>query len=177
MFPALSSNFATLKDELSRAVPRPEALNVVSLLNAASEMLASVGADWRREVVIVSDFQRTNWATADFAVLPKDTLIKLESVAPREPASNLAVLNVSTQGRIEVGRPVRLQVEIGNYSPTSRQVRVDLRFGRAHHAAARRQRGCTVRTAWKGLACRTRRQRCRRMSFPANSVGLSATRR
>src|SRR5439155_11906834 len=48
VFPALSSNFATLKDELARATPRPEALNVVALLNAASEMLASVGADWRR---------------------------------------------------------------------------------------------------------------------------------
>ena len=55
----------------------------------------------RRELVIISDFQRSNWAAVDFAVLPEDTLIQLESVAPPEPLANLAVLRVGTIGRVQ----------------------------------------------------------------------------
>jgi hypothetical protein len=131
LFAGLSSNFGALREELSNAAVLPETFHVTNALNAVAEQLSASPPGARRELVILSDFQRTSWASADFSVLPKDTVIRLESVAPDEPAFNLALLNVGVDGRIEVGRPVRLQVEVGNFSPQAHEVKVDLRFGRA----------------------------------------------
>jgi hypothetical protein len=99
----------------------------------AADMLAHVGsaADIRRELVVVSDFQRSNWSNADFATFPKDTAIQLESVAPDEAPANLGILHVASQGRAEIGREVRLDVDIGNYSLTPRLVRVEVALGNA----------------------------------------------
>src|SRR5262249_25338970 len=65
----------------------------------------------------------------DFSVLPEDTDIQLNSVAPPEGLPNLAVLRVTSQGRAETGREVRLAVEVGNFSPTPRQVQIELVLG------------------------------------------------
>ena len=137
LFTGLSTNLGALRDELEQAVPRPEALNLPAALSAAAEQLATAPAGSRLELVILSDFQRTNWASADFSGLPQATQIRLESVAPEESIGNLAILNISVAGRMEVSRPARLQVEVGNFSPTAREVRVDLRFGPASPTGAR----------------------------------------
>ena len=93
-------------------------------------MLAQVGGDKvRRELIVISDFQRSNWAAADFSVLPTDTVIQLESVAPPETPANLAIVRVGSQGRVERGRPFRLEVEVGNYSPTPRPVTAEIIIG------------------------------------------------
>src|SRR5207253_819679 len=111
---------------------RPERLQAQAALNLAGELLARAGDPGRRrELVVVSDFQRSNWANVDFSALPQDTRIQLESVAPAEALANLAVLRVGSQGRIEQGREARLEVEVGNFSPTPRQVQVQLALGDA----------------------------------------------
>ena len=46
----------------------------------------------RRELVIFSDFQRSSWSKADFSAVPAETVIKLESTAPRGSLPNLAIL-------------------------------------------------------------------------------------
>jgi hypothetical protein len=137
LFAGLSTNFGALRDELSAAAPRPEALHVTLALNAAAEQLAAVPEGSRRELIVISDFQRTNWASADFSALPHDTQIRLRSVAPEEDHPNLALLDARVDGRMEVGRPVRLLVEVGNFSSEAREVRVDLRFGPATADGAR----------------------------------------
>src|SRR4029078_7587411 len=98
----------------------------------AADMLVWAGpADTQRELIIVSDFQRTNWAGADFATLPEGTSIELESVAPMETLGNLAVLRVGTAGRSSAGQEQRLEVEVGNFSAGGRNVEVGLRLGDA----------------------------------------------
>ena len=131
VFERPSTNFAALRDELGRAAPRPERLNAQAALNVAARILAETrgGALARRELVIVSDFQRTPWSTADFSALPREAVIHLESVAPAEPPPNLAILRVGGPGRAEAGRSALVEVEVGNYSPTPRQVRVELMIG------------------------------------------------
>ena len=131
VFEQPSSNFAMLRDALAEAHPLPERCQVQAALNLASESLAREGdaESLRREVVIVSDFQRANWASADFSVFPKDVVITLESVAPPEPPANLGILRFSGQGRPEVGRVTRLEVDIGNFSATPQTVRVDVVIG------------------------------------------------
>jgi hypothetical protein len=127
-----SPNFAALRDELGRAAPRPERLNVQAALNAAARMLGQAdggggkGSARRSELVILSDFQRTQWTTADFSVIPRDTTIQLESAGAAETPANLAVLRVGSPTRAEVGRPMVIEVDVGNFSTAARTVAVEL---------------------------------------------------
>jgi hypothetical protein len=127
VFDRPSNNFSVLLDQVTKAVTQPQRLNVQPALNLAAEMLANVEAA-KHELVIVSDFQRTHWASADFSGLPVDTNIQLESVAPAETAANMAILRIGTQGRVEQDRPFRLEVDVGNYSATSRQVTAEIKI-------------------------------------------------
>ena len=87
VFEGPSTNFETLRDELSRCQALPERLDVKAALERAAQMLAPTSDQdkRRRELVIFSDFQRSSWAKADFSALPADTVIKLESTAPKAP--------------------------------------------------------------------------------------------
>lgn len=133
VFGTPSTNFAALQEELAGASPRPEKLNVQLALNMASDLLMQGGKadDVRRELIFISDFQRSNWSNADFSVLPKETEIQLLSVGAEETPSNLAILRVSAQGRAEVGQELLLEVDVGNYSSTPQQVRADISLGDA----------------------------------------------
>jgi hypothetical protein len=131
LFDHPSANYSTLLGEVTRARPRPQRINVNAALHTAGEMLAAASGDkLRRELVIVSDFQRTNWATADLSVIPLDAAIQYESAAPpEETPANLAIVRVAPQQRVEAGRTFRLEVEVGNYSPTARTVTVEVTIG------------------------------------------------
>jgi hypothetical protein len=128
-FDRASTNFASLRDELSRAAPRPERLHAQAALGRAAELLAEATGNVRRELVVISDFQRGNWAGVDFSTLPVDTLIELESVASAETPPNVAVERVGPRGRVEQGREFRLEVEVGNYAAASRKVDVEVTVG------------------------------------------------
>lgn len=122
-----STNAMALIDEASQAVPLPQRLQAQSALNTAAEMLSRAGGDKvRRELIVISDFQRSNWVAADFSVLPTDTIIDLQSVAPDQTPGNVAIVRVGPQGRVERDRPFRLEVEVGNYSPSPRQMIVEV---------------------------------------------------
>jgi Aerotolerance regulator N-terminal/von Willebrand factor type A domain len=131
VFDRLSVNAAALRAEVGQVSVRPERLNVSSAITRAAELLAMSSDGVKRELVIVSDFQRTNWAEVDFAPLPADTAIQLESVAPVEPPANLAVLRVNTPPRIEQGRDARIEIEVGNFSANSRSVTLEVTLGDA----------------------------------------------
>lgn len=146
VFDRLSGNTAALRDDLGKASVRPERLNAQAAVNRAAELLATAPTNaGRKELVVVSDFQRSNWASVDFGILPPDAVIQFESVAPAEPLANLAVLRVGAPGRVEQGRDVRVEVEVGNFSPTARQVQVEVTVG---ESAARAEGLCApgVRT-------------------------------
>jgi hypothetical protein len=133
IFPGPSSNFGAMRETLASAQPRPEALNLKAAIELAADMLAKTAPDHRRELVVISDFQRSNWASADFSALPKDTSIELHSVAAKEPLANLAILRAGASGRAEEGRETHIEVEVGNYSPTPRDVQVALSVGGASY--------------------------------------------
>ncbi|HEY8746432.1 MAG TPA: BatA and WFA domain-containing protein [Tepidisphaeraceae bacterium] len=125
----LTGNFESLRDELAAAHPLPQRLDVAAAINRCAEVFATGAPSRRRELVIISNFQRSNWAAVDFSPLPKDTKIQIESVAPSPAPANLGILKLAAQSRAESGRETRLDVEIGNYSETSRDVNVELRLG------------------------------------------------
>jgi hypothetical protein len=131
VFDGLSANFADLRNELSQARPRPERCDTAKALLAAADILGKAPADkdHRRELVIITDLQQSNWGAADFSVLPSDTVIQIESVAAEQTPSNVAIVRVGCAGRAELGRQTRVEVEVANYSPTPRDVPVELTVG------------------------------------------------
>jgi hypothetical protein len=131
VFETPSTNFDALRDELDQCKVLPQRLDVQKLLDAAKDMLAPRSPDdkSRRELVIVSDFQRSAWAKANFATLPEGTQIQLESVAPAETPPNLSILAVRAVGQESGGGTAQLEVDVGNYSPAGRQVEVEVQIG------------------------------------------------
>ncbi len=131
VFDVATSNLGALREALQKAKVRPERLRTQLALNQAAEMYGQSDAGSRPELVIVSDFQRSNWATADFSVLPKDCKISLRSITSNKDADNLAVLEFAPQGRVEAGREAEVSVRVGNYSDTPQHVRVEVRLNNA----------------------------------------------
>ncbi len=142
VFDAPTTNLGALRESLQNAKVQPERIRVQQALNQAAEMFARGSERTRVELVIVSDFQRSNWASADFSILPKDCHISLRSIASNQDADNLAVLEFLPQGRIEADREADVSVRVGNFSDTPQHVRVELQIDNAvipieGHCAAR----------------------------------------
>jgi hypothetical protein len=130
VFEGPSTNFDALRDELAHCRALPQRFDVNRALEMAARMLApaSENDQRRRELVVVSDFQRSTWSKANFSPLPADTHIQLESTAPPEPPANLAILRVD--GRTGGSQAsTQLDVEVGNYSPTARKITVEVALG------------------------------------------------
>jgi hypothetical protein len=143
VFDGPSTNFETLRDELSRCQALPQRLDVKAALERAAQMLAPTSDEdkRRRELVVFSDFQRSSWAKADFSTLPEGTVIKLESTAPKPPQGspdntarlpNLAVLRAVAHADSARAGSVRVEVEVGNFTPVERKMTVDVTLGEAH---------------------------------------------
>lgn len=138
IFERPSSSAAALRDELAQVQPRPEKLQIQAAIQQAAEQFARMASDkeMSQELIIISDFQRTNWSAVDFKPLPEKVRIKLESVASKETLPNLAITKVGVPGRVEQGRETRIEVEVGNYSPSTRQVQVELSIANASYRLA-----------------------------------------
>lgn len=132
VFDGPSTNFDALRDELARCRALPERVDANRALDLAARLLAPASESdrRRRELVVVSDFQRSTWAKADFAPLPADTQIQLESTAPKKPPANLAILRVEGRTAGSQGS-TQLEVEVGNYSPAARKITVEAAIGDA----------------------------------------------
>lgn len=131
VFEQASANLKVLGDALVEASAKPEHIDVQAALSMASTMLASGDAEAESEVVVVSDFQRSNWAAVDFSILPKDTRIKLESVATPETLANIAIESARFLEQPTAGAPATLEVEVGNFSKAARNVNVEVTIGPA----------------------------------------------
>jgi hypothetical protein len=139
VFESLSSNLPILRDELKAAESSPERLDPQAAVNRAAVLLgASSGENnesttqapkqQRRELVVVSDFQRTNWSSVDFSVLPEGTVIQLESVVGEALRPNVAIENVALAQRATWGSSPNLEITVANYSaePSSLRCQVEV---------------------------------------------------
>lgn len=132
VFEEPSTNLNALRDELQRCNVRAERIDVNQALSRAAAMLAPrSGGDGRRyELVVLSDFQRTNWAGADFSIIPPTARIRFESVASPMVPANLAILGAECHVQRSMGRSLHLAVEVGNFSPAARRVTVEANLGK-----------------------------------------------
>lgn len=126
-----SQNFEALRQELSQAQVRPERLDINRAIAKAAEMLAADSEDdrQRRELVVISDFQRSNWARADFSPLPRQTQIQMEATSGDATPANIAILRSQLQQRTAIGGATQVEIEIGNYSPLPRRITAEVAIG------------------------------------------------
>ncbi len=138
VFDEPSLNLAAMRQSLAAAQPRSERLDVQAAIDSAAKLLAtSSNAQGNRvELVIISDFQRSNWSAADFSGVPKDTKIQFVSISPQQSLANLAITRVGVVGQLQQGREAQLQVEIGNFSRQAKQVQVEVMLGQTPYRAA-----------------------------------------
>jgi hypothetical protein len=136
IFETTSPNLQVLTTALADVTALPQRIDVQAAIHRAAEMLAGGESEKsfeddeiQRELVIVSDFQRTNWATVDFSALPKTTQIRLESTAPETAPENLAILSVGFSEKPTAGNTATLEIAIGNYSANPQNARIEIELG------------------------------------------------
>lgn len=154
VFDQPTSNLTALRDALAQARVRPETINVRAALDAAGRMLAPADENdtRKRQLIVVSDFQRSNWTKADFSILPAGVDIRLESVVTAKKhadrtnnnaTGNVAAGVIESNDRSKINLSIRevsvamapgaafgeLLVQIVNDSPAARPVQVETKLG------------------------------------------------
>ena len=114
VFDQLSPNFTSLREAVKQAKPLAERAEPRAALEQAAKLLsqATVGT---KELVIISDFQRTNWGTLLLDLIPSDTQVQFHSVAQSQ-TDNIAVTGVRFSSEPVVGQAVVMEVDIVNFS-------------------------------------------------------------
>lgn len=133
VFDTPSVNFEQLRKELAEVRTMPQRVDVRKFVETAARMLAPVSPEdrRRRELVVISDFQRAGWAEVDMHSLPEGTQIQWESVAAASTPPNMAILDVRVDVRDTTGGPSRCEIDVYNGSIGQRQLEVELRIGQS----------------------------------------------
>ncbi|MEM6688947.1 MAG: BatA domain-containing protein [Planctomycetota bacterium] len=121
VYQSLSTNLNVLSRRAGEIKPVPQAANAEAALLLASDLLEDAPENARREVVILSDFQRSDWGNLSMKGLPSDVRIQLESVALGNP-SNIAIRRIDAADKLVVGRPAMISIEVQNDTSASRTV-------------------------------------------------------
>jgi len=126
VLPELGANISYLKDSLRRAQVSAESAEPADALRLAADMLRK--AEGRKEICIVSDFQKTQWQTPGEGV-PADIAVSAVSVARRE-AENLALARIDVlPARPLADEEVAIYCEVRNFSAAPKQASVFLEAG------------------------------------------------
>lgn len=130
VFGKLSANLTALRDEMAGARPLPQALDATAALDTAARSLAGLSAEdlKSREVVIISDLQRSNWTKASFARLPKGAPVRIVSVQGHEPLANIAIVRAGVSGMAEAGAPILTAADVANFGTASASATLELSF-------------------------------------------------
>lgn len=135
VFQSPSANFGLLRERLADSSVLPTGLNTEVAFDSIGQQLEKSAAEAKRELVIVSDFQRSSWARADFSKLPADTKVRLVSIHGEKTLGNLAIQQVRLSSAPTVGKPVTVLVDIANHSDNSRNVQCRLQLGNINQQA------------------------------------------
>lgn len=113
-FVEFSRDHAEARRFLSRLGPGLTRGDVTLAIAGAARLLS--GATARPEVYFVSDFQRKNWANADFTALPPATRLFFVDVGPTRRDNRALVDARLGQAQVLAGDIVPLEIAVGNYS-------------------------------------------------------------
>ncbi|MFO1063019.1 MAG: VWA domain-containing protein [Pirellulales bacterium] len=121
VFDRLSPNFPSLRESVRQVEARAERADARAAIEEAAKLLSS-SKSTAREVVLISDFQRSNWGTLPVDLLPEGTRVQMHSVSQGE-LDNVAVTSVRTGSQPSVGKEVNVEVDVANYSEREASVR------------------------------------------------------
>ncbi|WP_367874704.1 BatA and WFA domain-containing protein [Luteolibacter sp. Populi] len=133
VFPDPAPNREFLEEELTRAAPRPEAGAPDAALELALRQLA--GAQGRKELIVISDFQATAWKGFS-PVVPQGVELQMVPVA-KEDAPNMAVTSLVPLPAAPVaGQQLVAQCRVANHSDEARRVSLTLDAGGSRQSQA-----------------------------------------
>lgn len=133
VLPDPGRNLDFLRQSLRRGSAHPESGDPVQGLSLAVQQLA--GARGKRELVVISDFQKANWQQATWD-LPKG--IKLTRIAVgREAAANSGLGQITMEPASPIaGQPVTLGCRVRNFSGEPRRANLLVEAGGQHLQAS-----------------------------------------
>lgn len=124
VFDRLSPNLGALREAVKQARPKAERAEPRDALEKAAKILDQAEGG-TKELVIISDFQRSSWGTLLLDLIPSDTQVQFHSVAGVDK-DNVAITEVRFASEPVVGQLVLLEVDVANHS--EREVKVRCRI-------------------------------------------------
>lgn len=123
-----TANRFQLRRDIQKVAPGLERADLDAALRAAVDQIERLPTPGK-EIHLISDFQRTNWAAVDFSAVPDSISLAFVSVAGAQ-AGNTGVTEVMLRPpHPAVGESVEVICKIANYSPTPRTIPVHLVIG------------------------------------------------
>lgn len=135
VFDQLSPNLASLRQAVKEASVRPERTDVRGAMELAGRMLSEGSDDRQRELIVISDFQRSNWGRLFLESIPAETNIQLHAVRPAV-LDNVAISSVQIDSQPIVGQTAVINVELANYADAPAAVRCVLEVGSVRRSAS-----------------------------------------
>jgi hypothetical protein len=131
-FDAPETNHYRLHSDIEKATTTLERASMEESIAMAVKQLEPL-VEYRREIHIVSDFQRSNWADVAFGILPEEIKVVFVS-ADEQRKSNHAVTEVHVgPARPTVSESVEIVCRVANYTPKPKSIPLDLHLeGQAH---------------------------------------------
>lgn len=114
VFDRMSPNLNSLREAIRQAKPSAERADARAAIEQAARILES-GTGAKKELVIISDFQRANWGTMLLDLVPESTQVQFHSVAPKN-TDNVAITAARFTSEPIIGQSTGLDIEISNFS-------------------------------------------------------------
>ena len=124
VFDQISPNLPSLRSAVEEAAVRPEQANVHAALERAAGMLSEANRG-KRELVIISDFQRGSWGTASLDGLPEGTDVQFHAVTS-SVTHNVAITRVRFSEQPIIGQPAQIEIDVANFSDSEKDVSCQL---------------------------------------------------
>ncbi|HZT42297.1 MAG TPA: BatA and WFA domain-containing protein [Chthonomonadaceae bacterium] len=129
VLPKPGGDFGTLRQAIKSAQPTPERGDMPAAIAAAAQQLGDTRSA-HKELILASDFQRTNWADVRFDALPADVNLVFLRAAP-EDRENAALLDLSLRPAApRVGEEASVEAEVWNGASVTRSLPVTLSWQR-----------------------------------------------
>ena len=123
-----TANRFPLKNDLQLARLTQERADMDAALAEAAKQLAKVSG-YKKEIHLISDFQRSNWASVDFRKIPRDVRVVFISVAA-PGAGNVAITELMVQPPAPArGEEVEIIGKVANYSSQAKSVSAQVKLG------------------------------------------------
>jgi len=126
-YDSLSGNLFLLRKDVRNARLTQEHADIDAALAEAVQQLNSDGRG-RKEIYLISDFQRSNWASVDFGKVSPDIQLAFVEVGP-DDAENSSIVDVALlPASPTVSETVEIVCKVANYSNRERRIPLQLKF-------------------------------------------------